>query len=95
MATNSLQAESARANPIDAVNSLACKVQLLLTRASYLADAIEDAADDVQTSGCEISRTALDRMLVFNGMVNEALAIARDQAEDIEALSIAIKQQSS
>lgn len=90
MATNSLQAESASANPLESITVLACKMQELLLRAKYLSQALDDASE-VVVSRDEDSRTALDRIIVFNGLIEDAVAAARDQAEEIEKIGIRLK----
>lgn len=91
MAALSLQTESVSANPLDNLTTLACSVQSLLSRATYLARAVTEAADLLELPGQKGNIAALDRVLVFNEMIEETAKAARDQAEEIERIAGRLK----
>ena len=93
MATSTLRAEDAQANPISTINATSMDIQSLIGRLLSLSHAIDDAADDAHH---ESSRNAsLARIIDFVNMIKETASQARDQAESIEILSSQLQRQTS
>ncbi len=92
MAIIDVQPESTRATP-RLISDTACDIQALARRIIYLATAVCDAADDVPTQD-DKSRNSLDRMLVFNDLINEAASSIKLQAEGVELASYDVEAKS-
>lgn len=96
-ATISLQAESVRANHIDAITDLAQEVQTASNRARHLLAAMDDASDKASFPHQDRAEQIqmLDRLLVFYHLADAAVREAQGKAEEIESLVIAVKRQAA
>lgn len=83
MATNPNTTEPADRNPFMAVVELACQAREQSTRAAYLARAIDSVAEEIvslEPSDWRRVMAAVDRIMVFSRMAEEASAAAGDAA---------------
>lgn len=97
MADTQLQAESACANPADAIHQLALDVQAASRRARHLLAAMDDANEKASFPGTDDATrlNMLDRVHAFYELAAAALKEVDDKAEKIETLSMAIKRQAN
>jgi hypothetical protein len=92
MATQSLQPESACANPLDAITELALQVQAASNRARHLLAAMDDASEKASFPDRAEQIQMLDRLLVFYQLADAAVKEAQDRAVEIELLTSALRQ---
>lgn len=87
MASQPLQHLASAGIPAERLTDLANAAQEACSRADYLMESIEDAADDALEDlrlTTDFQRRAFDRLIVFARMAREEVIKARDIAERIE-----------